>query len=153
VQRRARDVDARLSSLAQQREPSHQPAPGACSRQPIAPTSVGLREACRAGIDNLTFSERQQLLRLIVDHVRVTGWQVEIQLRIPLDDNADGSGGDEVAGPRAAAAEGAAAVHGHAHALSTAPVRCLAKTVCDPFVGTRLSEVGREHRRHWESAE
>src|SRR5262249_42865699 len=29
----------------------------------------------------------QQLLRLIVDHVSVTGWQVEIHLRIPLDDD------------------------------------------------------------------
>ena len=48
-----------------------------------------------AGIDKLSFPQRQQLLRLVVDQVRVTGWQVEIQLRIPLDDNRDGPGGGD----------------------------------------------------------
>src|SRR5206468_3651387 len=46
-----------------------------------------------AGIDKLNFAQRQQLMRLVVDHVRVTGWQVEIQLRIPLDDPGGGGGG------------------------------------------------------------
>ena len=95
VQRRARDVDARLSSLAQQRDrlisQRQELAAGNRLRQRVS----DFAKRAAAGIDNLTFSERQQLLRLIVDHVRVTGWQVEIQLRIPLDDNADGSGGDD----------------------------------------------------------
>ena len=37
------------------------------------------------GIDELDFAGRQRLLHLIVEEVRVTGWQVEIRLRIPLD--------------------------------------------------------------------
>lgn len=39
----------------------------------------------RTNIDQLDFDQRQKLLRLIVEEVRVTGWQVEIRFRIPLD--------------------------------------------------------------------
>ncbi len=39
----------------------------------------------RATIDKLDFDQRQKLLRLVVEEVRVKGWQVEIKLRIPLD--------------------------------------------------------------------
>ena len=43
-----------------------------------------------AVIDTLDFDQRQTLLRLVVDDVHVTGWHVQIRLRIPLDDNPDG---------------------------------------------------------------
>jgi site-specific DNA recombinase len=47
------------------------------------------------GLDNLDFEGRQHLLRLVIEQVRVTGWQVEIRLRIPLSDNpGDGDGGN-----------------------------------------------------------
>ncbi len=36
------------------------------------------------GLDRLDFNQRQQLLRMVVEEVRVSGWQVEIRLRIPL---------------------------------------------------------------------
>jgi hypothetical protein len=42
----------------------------------------------RHGIDTLDFEQRQQLVRLLVEQVRVTGPAVEIHLRIPLDDPA-----------------------------------------------------------------
>ncbi|HEY5849058.1 MAG TPA: hypothetical protein VIT42_19920 [Microlunatus sp.] len=38
------------------------------------------------GIDTLDFHGRQQLLRLVLENVRVQGWNVELHLRIPLDD-------------------------------------------------------------------
>ena len=38
-----------------------------------------------AGIDTLDFDGRQQLLRLVLEDVRVHGWQVELRLRIPLN--------------------------------------------------------------------
>lgn len=38
-----------------------------------------------SGIDRLDFAGRQQLLRLVVERINVTGWKVEIHLRIPLD--------------------------------------------------------------------
>src|SRR4051794_25317087 len=47
-----------------------------------------LSRSCKvaATIDGLDFNQRQKLLRLVVDEVRVKGWHVEIRLRIPLDD-------------------------------------------------------------------
>jgi site-specific DNA recombinase len=39
-----------------------------------------------AVIDTLSHDQKQALLRLIVEEVRVTGWHVQIRLRIPLDD-------------------------------------------------------------------
>jgi len=39
------------------------------------------------GIDTLDFEGRQQLMRLMLEDVRVRGWQVELRLRIPLDTN------------------------------------------------------------------
>jgi site-specific DNA recombinase len=43
-----------------------------------------------AVIDTLDFDQKQTLLRLVVDEVHVTGWHVQIRLRIPLDDTPDG---------------------------------------------------------------
>jgi site-specific DNA recombinase len=40
-----------------------------------------------AVIDTLDFDQKQALLRLVVEDVHVTGWHVQIRLRIPLDDN------------------------------------------------------------------
>ena len=85
VQRRARDLDARQRSLVGQRDEL------VSQRQQLAVDNhlqqrVGdFARRAAIGIDRLGFQQRQQLLRLIVDHVRVTGWQVEIHLRIPLD--------------------------------------------------------------------
>jgi len=45
------------------------------------------------GLGNLDFDGRQRLVRLVVEQVRVTGWQVEIRLRIPIGgDHPDGGG-------------------------------------------------------------
>lgn len=41
-------------------------------------------------IDQLSPAQRQDLLRLLIDDVQVTGWHVKIRLRIPLDDPPDG---------------------------------------------------------------
>ena len=49
------------------------------------------------GMDALDFDGRQRLMRLVIEQVRVTGWQVEIRLRIPLGgdpgDGREGRGG------------------------------------------------------------
>src|SRR3954468_18419839 len=42
-----------------------------------------------AVIDTLDFDQKQTLLRLVVEEIHVTGWHVQIRLRIPLDDNPD----------------------------------------------------------------
>jgi site-specific DNA recombinase len=86
VQRRARDVDIRHNSLAKQRDGliAQRQQLSVDNRLQQRVTDFARRAA--VGIDKLAFEQRQQLLRLIVDHVRVTGWQVEIHLRIPLDE-------------------------------------------------------------------
>ena len=38
----------------------------------------------RTVIDDLDHTQKQQLLRLLIENVQVTGWHVKIQLRIPL---------------------------------------------------------------------
>ena len=93
MKRRARDIDGRHRSLTDQRDNL------ADQRRELA-VDNGLRRRvgdfarlAAAGIDQLTFQQRQQLLRLVVEEVRVTGWQVVIQLRIPLDDKTDPTGG------------------------------------------------------------
>jgi site-specific DNA recombinase len=95
VQRRVRDVQARHRSLEQQRRhlitERHTLAADNRLRQRVADFAHRIAR----GIDKLNFSQRQQLLRLVVERVVVTGWQVEIHLRIPLDDYPDdGDSGD-----------------------------------------------------------
>ena len=49
----------------------------------------GFAEEVMATLDRIDFDQRQKLLRLVVEQVRVQGWQVEIRLRIPLDGRPD----------------------------------------------------------------
>ena len=83
--RRLDDVKARRVHLVGQRDEL------VAARSELA-TENRLRERVQdfaaraaAGIDNLDFTGRQRLLRLVVERVQVTGWRVEIHLRIPLD--------------------------------------------------------------------
>ena len=48
---------------------------------------AGFAERVLASLDELDFDGRQRLLRLVVEKVRVTGWRVEIHLKIPLPDD------------------------------------------------------------------
>ena len=73
-----------------------------------------------AVIDTLDFDQKQTLLRLVVEDVHVTGWHVQIRLRIPLDDGPDGQ-----SRPPAL------------HPIPMTPARCQPKTVCVPLVVTR----------------
>jgi len=53
----------------------------------------------RHGIDTLDFEQRQKLVRLLVEQVRVTGPVVEIHLRIPLDEPAPDDDEHRLTGP------------------------------------------------------
>ena len=52
---------------------------------------AGFAERVLASLDDLDFDARQRLLRLVVEKVLVTGWHVEIHLKIPLTDDDTGS--------------------------------------------------------------
>ena len=48
---------------------------------------AGFAERVLGSLDELDFDGRQRLLRMVVEKVRVTGWHVEIHLKIPLTDD------------------------------------------------------------------
>ena len=48
---------------------------------------AGFAERVATSLDELDPDARQRLLRLVVEKVRVTGWRVEINLKIPLADD------------------------------------------------------------------
>ncbi|MCU1450710.1 MAG: invertase Pin-like site-specific recombinase [Acidimicrobiales bacterium] len=85
--RRATEVEARRRQFESQRTElsaqRHDLATGQRLRQRVA----HFAERAAEGIDALDFDQRQRLLRLVVEQVRVTGWQVELRLRVPLDDD------------------------------------------------------------------
>ena len=85
--RRSREIDARSRGLDQERQAliarKAELATGGRLQHRIA----DFAQRAIAGIDTLDFEGRQQLLRLVLEDVRVRGWHVELRLRIPLDDN------------------------------------------------------------------
>ena len=48
---------------------------------------AGFAEQVAASLDDLDTEGRRRLLRLIVEKIRVTGWRVEIHLKIPLPED------------------------------------------------------------------
>ncbi len=48
---------------------------------------AGFAETIAGSLDDLDTEGRRRLLRLVVEKVRVTGWRVEIHLKIPLPDD------------------------------------------------------------------
>jgi site-specific DNA recombinase len=106
IQRRAHDIDTRHHTLTEQRDALTAQRQQLASDNRLRERVSDFATRVAAGIDTLTFHQRQQLLRLVIDHVTVTGWQVEIQLRIPLDDRPDGEGAGSDDHPRGGGPDG-----------------------------------------------
>ena len=83
LNRRATELDSRRRQLESQQSEltaqRHELAVGNRLRQRV----TNFAKQAADGIDSLNFDQRQRLLRLIVEQVRVQGWQVELRLRIP----------------------------------------------------------------------
>jgi hypothetical protein len=95
LKRRGAEITARRANLEAEHEEltkRHQElAAGNRLRRRLADFAARVAN----GLDSLDFEGRQRLLRLVIEEVRVTGWQVEIRLRIPLSDNpGDGDEGN-----------------------------------------------------------
>jgi site-specific DNA recombinase len=86
LQRRAKEITARRERLESERtelQARHQELAGANQlRRRIANFAARIAD----GLEQLDFDQRQRLVRLVVEDVRVTGWQVELRLKLPLDD-------------------------------------------------------------------
>ena len=83
MQRRATEVTARRNELQHTRQPHRTNAALARDNQ-LRRRVHDFAARVLAVIDNLDFDQKQQLLRLVVEEVRVTGWHVQIRLRIAL---------------------------------------------------------------------
>jgi DNA invertase Pin-like site-specific DNA recombinase len=78
VTARRRDLQTKRDTLAAERTAlTH----GNLLRRRVTDFARQIREV----IDHLDRPQKQQLLRLLIEDVHVTGWQVKIRLRIPLD--------------------------------------------------------------------
>jgi hypothetical protein len=97
LQQRAADVEHRRRDLTDRRDNLAAQRRALTRDNQLRQRVTGFAQRVLTVIDHLDFEQRQALLRLVVDEVRVTGWKVEIQLPIPLDDN----GGNLPPGPPA----------------------------------------------------
>ena len=84
--RRAADLDARSRSLDKEREALVTQRAELAQANNLQQRIAGFAERALTGLDKLDFDGRQRLLRLVLDEVRVQGWEVELRLRLPLDD-------------------------------------------------------------------
>ena len=73
------------------RRPHRPPRRARDARTGCAAALAGFAERVLASLDELDFDGRQRLLRMVVEKVRVTGWRVEIHLKIPLTDDDPGT--------------------------------------------------------------
>jgi site-specific DNA recombinase len=88
LQRRAKELDCRRSTIDEQRQSLTDQRAALAKDNRLRQRIGAFAERAAAALDGLDFEQRQKLLRLVIDEVRVTGWNVEIRLRIPLDDQA-----------------------------------------------------------------
>ncbi len=86
VGRRAAEVDTRRQQLAGQQAHLAAERGRLAEDNQLRQRLTGFAERVTQAFDGLDYDQRQRLLRLVVEHVRVTGQQVEIHLRIPLDE-------------------------------------------------------------------
>ena len=108
---------------------------------------AGFAEQIVASLDDLDTEGRRRLLRLVVEKVRVTGWRVEIHLKIPLPDDPP----DDDPPPRPRAEQ--RTVKRYAPAFPWCPSRAIptgseAKTSA-PARHRRLTSADRRARRHF----
>ncbi len=103
--RRTATLTARRERLGQEKDALTKRSAELATENRLRRRLAGFAERVTASLDELDFEGRQRLLRLVVENVHVTGWRVEIHLKIPLADEPppddhrpnDGPSGD---GPR-----------------------------------------------------
>jgi hypothetical protein len=85
-QRRHQEVVGRHQQLEREREMLLSQHQELAADNRLSREVDSFAQRVRRGIDRLDFEQRQKLVRLLVEQVRVTGPAVEIHLRIPLDE-------------------------------------------------------------------
>jgi site-specific DNA recombinase len=83
--RRGKELELRSSALNAQQRALIDQREELAQQNRLRDRVEGFARRVQATIDRLDFAQRQKLLRLVIDEVRVSGWLVEIRFRIPLD--------------------------------------------------------------------
>ena len=82
--RRTSALTARHNQLVQERETLTARSAELTTQNRLRHRLAGFSDRIAASLDQLDFEGRRRLLRLVVETVRVSGWRVEIHLKIPL---------------------------------------------------------------------
>ncbi|MGP8205224.1 MAG: recombinase family protein, partial [Acidimicrobiales bacterium] len=83
---RASDIEGRRSQLSAQRDQLLAQRRELASGNRLRQRLEGFASQVLAAFDDLDFHQRQRLMRLLVERVQVRGWEIDIHLRIPLDE-------------------------------------------------------------------
>jgi site-specific DNA recombinase len=86
LQRRAKELDSRRQKLDTEQHALTEERDTLAKDNRLRHRIGAFAKNVSAALDNLEFADRQKLLRLMIEEVVVTGWDVEIRLRIPLDE-------------------------------------------------------------------
>ena len=97
--RRTATLTARREQLTQEKDALTKRSAELATENRLRRGLAGFAERVAASLDELDFEGRQRLLRLVVEKVRVTGWRVEIHLKIPLPTNHHPTSTDPNDGP------------------------------------------------------
>lgn len=89
LQRRAKELDIRRSTIDSQRQSLADQRSALAKDNRLRQRIGAFAERAAAALDLLDFDQRQKLIPLVIDEVRVAGWNFEIRLRIPLDGQPD----------------------------------------------------------------
>jgi len=105
MERRGRDIATRLKQLGSEREALDLRSEEATERDTLEQNMCDFGERVLAGWETMDHSQKQRLLRTVLESVHVKGTQVELRFRIPLneppsDDSSHSPPGSE--GPRQA---------------------------------------------------
>ena len=85
--RRTAALTARRDQLAQEKHTLGRRSAELATENRLRRRLAGFAEQVAASLDDLDVDGRRRLLRLVIEKVRVTGWRVEIHLKIPLPDD------------------------------------------------------------------
>ena len=84
---RTATLTARRDQLAQEKTTLTKRSAELATENRLRRRLAGFAEQVASSLDDLDVDGRRRLLRLVVEKIRVTGWRVEIHLKIPLPDN------------------------------------------------------------------
>ena len=84
LHRRARGIDQRRATLESELDTLHQRRAELAQQHRLHRHLASFAHRIATNIDQLDHDARRKLLRLVIEKITVTGWDVEIHLKIPL---------------------------------------------------------------------